>query len=181
LSQVYGFAQQSGGTASVESRHGEGTVVKLLLPRSQRQIESPPPARRHTATPRQRGNLSVLVVEDDASVAAMVVDMLEQLGHHGRSVPTVAAAMAVLNEPGIDLVLTDVLLPGGASGLDLAREVQQRHIDVPVILTSGYGGSMTQRLSTMNLPLLRKPYQLGALCQAIEAALPTRCAVERAS
>lgn len=175
LSQVYGFAQQSGGTASVESRHGEGTVVKLLLPRSRREVKAPPRARPITP-PRQRGDLSVLVVEDDAAVAAMVVDMLGQLGHHGRSVATVAAAMAVLTEAGTDLVLTDVLLPGGASGLDLAREVQQRQLDVPVILTSGYGGAMTDRLSTMNLPLLRKPYQLNALSQAIDAALSPRCA-----
>jgi signal transduction histidine kinase/ActR/RegA family two-component response regulator len=179
LSQVYGFAQQSEGTASVESRQGEGTVVRLLLPRSRRPIEAPSRIG-PVATPRQRGELSVLVVEDDVAVAAMVIDMLERLGHRGRSVITVAAAMAVLTEPGTDLIITDVLLPGGESGLDLARQVQQRRLGVPVILTSGYGGSMTQRLSAMNLPLLRKPYQLSALSQAIEAAMSMRCTIERA-
>jgi signal transduction histidine kinase len=179
LPQVYGFAQQSGGTALVESRQGEGTVVRLLLPRSERTME-PSPRARPPAAPQRHRDLSVLVVEDEASVAAMVVDMLEQLGHHGRSVSTVAEAMAALTEPGIDLILTDVLLPGGASGLDLAREVQQQRMNVALILTSGYGGSMTQRLSTMNLPFLRKPYQLNTLGQAIEAALSMRCAMERA-
>ena len=82
------------------------------------------------------------------------------------------AALAALAEPGkVDLVLSDVLLPGGDSGLDLARELRQHRMGVPVVLTSGYGGAMTQRLSTMNLPFLRKPYQLKALEQAIETAM----------
>jgi signal transduction histidine kinase/ActR/RegA family two-component response regulator len=174
LSQVYGFAQQSGGTASLESRQGEGTVVRLLLPRSHRAVEAQPRARLVVAPPPQHGNLSVLVVEDEPAVAAMVVDMLEQLGHHDRAVSTVAGAIAVLSELGFDLILTDVLLPGGASGLDLAREVRQRRLDVPVILTSGYGGSMTERLSAANLPFLRKPYRLDTLSRAIEAALSMR-------
>jgi signal transduction histidine kinase/ActR/RegA family two-component response regulator len=170
LPQVYGFAQQSGGAASIESQIDEGTIVTMLLPRSQRAIE-PARAATNVAAPRRETELSVLVVEDEPSVAAIVVEMLGQLGHRGTCVSTVAAAMAALSGPGTDLILTDVLLPGGQSGLDLAREVQQRRLDVPVILTSGYGGSMTHRLSTMNLPFLHKPYQLPALNQAIAMAL----------
>jgi CheY-like chemotaxis protein len=169
LPQVYGFAQQSGGAALIESHVDEGTTVTLLLPRSRRGIE-PARAAPKVATPRRDTELSVLVVEDEPSVAAIVVEMLGQLGHRATAVPTVAAAMAALSGPGADLILTDVLLPGGQSGLDLAREVQQRRLDVPVILTSGYGGSMTHRLSAMNLPFLHKPYQLPALNQAIEMA-----------
>jgi CheY-like chemotaxis protein len=114
----------------------------------------------------------VLVVEDEPAVADALVDMLAQLGHRGTSVPTVAAALARLSgaEP-TDLVVSDVLLPGGDSGLDLARAVRERNLSVPVILTSGYGGAMTQRLSTMNLPFLRKPYHIDALRQAIEVAV----------
>ena len=170
LPQVYGFAQQSGGAALIESRIDEGTIVTLLLPRSLRAIE-PAHAAPNVAAPRRDSELTVLVVEDEPSVAAIVVEMLGELGHRGTWVSTVAAAMAVLSRPGTDLILTDVLLPGGQSGLDLAREVQQRRLDVPVILTSGYGGSMTQRLSTMNLPFLHKPYQLAALNEAIGMAL----------
>lgn len=175
LAQVYGFAQQSGGTAWVETRDGEGTRVRILLPRSEREIvaEAPPPGAR--ATGDSRHNLRVLVVEDEPAVAGVVAEMLEQLGHHGTCVTTVAAALAVLADPcRVDLVLSDVLLPGGDSGLDLAREMRQRQLGVPVILTSGYGGAMTQRLSTMNLPFLRKPYRLEALGQAIDTALQVR-------
>jgi signal transduction histidine kinase/ActR/RegA family two-component response regulator len=171
LAQVYGFAQQSGGTACIESRPGEGTTVRLLLPRSHRE---PEPAADAGEPPEiePRGELRVLVVEDEPAVGGVVLEMLAQLGHRGTCVPTVAAALASLagTEP-TDLVLTDVLLPGGDSGLDLAREVRERRLGVPVILTSGYGGSMTQRLSAMNLPFLRKPYRLETLRQAIDAAL----------
>jgi FixJ family two-component response regulator len=69
-----------------------------------------------------------------------------------------------------------VLLPGG-SGLDLAREMRQRQINLPIILTSGYGGSLTHRLAAVNLPFLRKPYRIDALGRAIEAALQAQDAV----
>ena len=112
------------------------------------------------------------MVEDEPAVADAVLDMLMELGHRGTCVATIASALALLadaKQP--DLVLSDVLLPGGGSGLDLAREMRQRHLSVPIILTSGYGGAMTQRLSTMNLPFLRKPYQMETLRQAIDTAL----------
>ena len=70
-----------------------------------------------------------------------------------------------------DLVFSDVLLPGGGSGLDLAREMGRRRMAVPVILTSGFSGGMTQRLAAANMPFLRKPYRIEALHQTIDAAL----------
>src|SRR6185295_12968911 len=93
LAQLYGFAQQSGGTDRVESQTGTGTRVRLLLPRSRRELapEAPSVA---TPTGEHRDDLRVLVVEDEPSVAAVVTDMLEQLGHHGICVATVAAALS---------------------------------------------------------------------------------------
>ena len=175
LAQVYGFVKQSGGTAWVESAPNQGTTIRLLLPRSERAVpvqtgEPPPPP--PSVAPRRRDKLKVLVVEDDDSVAALVLDMLDQLGHSGTRVGTVASAMAVLTgAEAVDLVFSDVLLPGGGSGLDLAREMAGRQIGVPMILTSGYGGGMTQRLAAANLPFLRKPYRMDSLRQAIEDAL----------
>ena len=175
LAQVYGFAQQSKGTAWVDSRLGEGTIVRVLLPRSLRKVRREP-ARPHVVLNAQpRGDLRVLVVEDEPAVADAVLDMLTELGHRGTCVASVASALALLadaKQP--DLVLSDVLLPGGGSGLDLAREIRQRHLSVPIILTSGYGGAMTQRLSTMSLPFLRKPYRMEALRQAIDTALQSQ-------
>jgi CheY-like chemotaxis protein len=178
LAQVYGFVQQSGGTAWVESQEGKGTTVRFLLPRSWREPPRRPaePAREGAAA-RPAGHLRVLVVEDDDAVATVVLDMLRQLGHSGTRVSTIAAALAILADPDqVDLVFSDVLLPGG-SGLDLAREMRQRQINLPIILTSGYGGSLTHRLAAVNLPFLRKPYRIDALGRAIEAALQAQDAV----
>ncbi len=176
LAQVYGFAQQSGGTARVESRQGQGTTVSVLLPRAV--ITSQPSSsdvdgELWTAQPQE--HLSVLVVEDDDEVAAMVVDMLDQLGHQPLRVSTLAAAVAVLSGgERVDLIFTDVLLPGGGSGLDLAREVSRRRLKIPVVLTSGYGGGMTGRLAAAKLPFLRKPYTLAMLRQVLESAATFR-------
>jgi signal transduction histidine kinase/ActR/RegA family two-component response regulator len=175
LAQVYGFARQSGGTARVESRLGEGTTVSILLRRS---LDEPAAAASErsaprAATSRRVENLTILVVEDDDTVAATVLDMLGQLGHRGVRASSLAAAIAALSgcEP-VDLVFTDVLLSGGGSGLDLAREMAGRQLNLPIVLTSGYGAGVTGRLAAANLPFLRKPYTLAALQQALEQALP---------
>ena len=118
------------------------------------------------------GPISVLVVEDNEAVAAAVIEMLAQLGHKAMHVASVGAALGVLSsDRQVDLVFTDVLLPGGGSGLDLAREMTQRKPDVPVVLTSGYGGGVTGRLAAANLPFLRKPYRIETLETTIAEAL----------
>ena len=170
LAQVYGFAKQSGGTASAESAVGKGTIVRLLLPQSRRPAVPQPPEPAAPA-PRDVSHLAVLVVEDDDELAATVLDMMAQLGHSGTRVVTVASALAVLTSEQVDLVFSDVLLPGGGSGLDLAREMEARGIAIPLILTSGYGGGVTQRLAAANLPFLRKPYRIETLRKAISDTL----------
>jgi signal transduction histidine kinase/ActR/RegA family two-component response regulator len=174
LAQVYGFVKQSGGTAWVESRPGQGTSVHLLLPRSlrERSAEASPVDMGGGRIPHGAGPISILVVEDNDDVASAVMEMLAQLGHEAMHVASVGAALGVISgDRPIDLVFTDVLLPGGGSGLDLARELTQRKPDVPVVLTSGYGGGVTGRLAAANLPFLRKPYRIEALKMTIEAAL----------
>ena len=174
LAQVYGFVKQSGGTAWVESRPGHGTSVHLLLPRSLRErcAETSQVDMGGGRMPHGAGPISILVVEDNDDVASAVMEMLAQLGHEAMHVASVGAALGVISgDRPIDLVFTDVLLPGGGSGLDLARELTQRKPDVPVVLTSGYGGGVTGRLAAANLPFLRKPYRIEALKMTIEAAL----------
>ena len=174
LAQVYGFVKQSGGTAWVESRLGRGTSVHLLLPRSLRERggEATQGGTADVRTPHDVGPISILVVEDNEDVAAAVIEMLVQLGHEATHVGSVGAALGVISgDRPIDLVFTDVLLPGGGSGLDLARELTQRKPDVSVVLTSGYGGGVTGRLAAANLPFLRKPYRIEALKMTIEEAL----------
>jgi len=163
LSQVYGFARQSGGTARIGSREGHGTCVTLLLPRAAaegRSPELPPP-------PVEDRPLRVLVVEDDDAVAGLVLDMMRHLGHVPLRATGAADALAQLEAgTGFDLVFTDVLMPGGMDGLDLARELGRTRPSLPVLLTSGYGGAPA-RVAEAGLPLLRKPYGLPDLRDAL--------------
>jgi signal transduction histidine kinase len=170
LAQVYGFARQSGGAARVSSAAGRGTTVSLLLPRAPQDAVIPSPA----ATIADPGRaLRILVVEDDDAVAALVLDMLRHLGHAAVRAANAAGGLKMLeNGQETDLVFTDVLMPGGMDGLDLAQEIARRRPGLPVLLTSGYGGAPA-RVAAAGLPLLRKPYNLEQLRKALaSAALP---------
>jgi CheY-like chemotaxis protein len=137
----------------VESEVGEGTCV-ILLPRSWREMatEVLPHGVVESRAAQQPSAVSALVVEDDEAFASIVIEMLSQLGHRPLHVDSVAAALGVLaSDHRVDLMFTDVLLPGGGSGLDLAREIARRELNVAVILTSGYGGGVTARLAAANL------------------------------
>jgi len=170
LPQVYGFAQQSGGRATIDSTVGEGTTVTVWLPRSfgepaaatRASIPASGPASHEGA---RRGH--VLLVEDDKEVSALTREMLSCLGFHVTHVASPEAALGALaNERPIDLVLSDIMMPGGVSGLDLAREVRNRQPDLLVVLTTGY----VEAAAGMNdgeFKLLPKPYSLEALADAL--------------
>jgi PAS domain S-box-containing protein len=170
LAQVYGFARQSGGLAHVVSHPGKGTRVTLLLPRA----HAPSGEAAAPAAATEERPLRILVVEDDEAVAALVIDMIRHLGHLPMRASDPADALAKL-EDGIeaDLVFTDVLMPGSMDGLDLAQAIRAKRPTLPVLLTSGYGGAPA-RVAEAGLPLLRKPYSLDALRQALTAAAPAR-------
>jgi len=169
LSQVYGFARQSGGGAHVASTPGRGTAVTLLLPRCdgapEAQVVAPlPPAAE------DRRALRVLLVEDDDDVAALTGEMLRHLGHAAsRAAHGLSALAALRGGPVPDLVITDVIMPGGQDGLDLARAIAREWPALPVVLCSGYGGAPA-RVAEAGLPLLRKPFSLDELRQAIADA-----------
>jgi len=168
LSQVYGFAKQSGGTATITSAEGRGTVITLFLPRSQEapQPASPPPER----TPSAAAG-TVLLVEDNADVAEVGAGYLRQLGYRVRSVTNAQAAIAALRfDPDVDLVFSDILMPGGKNGLDLAREIGQRFPGIPVLLTTGYSAS-AQEAVRQGVVVLQKPYDIAALERNIREAV----------
>ena len=170
LAQVYGFARQSGGGVRLRSAPGQGTTVCLLLPVSGRSAPEKPVAAAGVAGPQAR-NAAVLVCEDDDDVAALVVDMLAQLGHAPTRVTTAGAALGALADGRVvDLLFTDVLMPGGMDGLALAREVARRRPGLPVLLTTGYTGGGAAAVP-LGLPLLRKPYRIEELAQALERVL----------
>jgi len=171
LPQVYGFTQQSGGRVTIESTVGTGTIVTMLLPRSTVEPLTAPrpvepaslPAMR--ADPDRRGH--VLLVEDDPEVAALTRELLTSLGFVVIRVASAEAALGALaNSRDIDLVLSDVMMPGGVSGLELAREIRQRHPNLRVLLTTGYVESLAG-MADGEFDLLLKPYTAESLADAL--------------
>jgi PAS domain S-box-containing protein len=167
LSQVYGFARRSDGTVAITSEVGRGTKVTVYLPRSHAALAAPLPQDEadYAALDRQ----TILVVEDNADVRRVAVSLLEQLGYRTMEVETAAAALDILAAgKDIDLVFSDVVLPGQADGLALARTLAERYPHIPVVLTTGY-----TRVFEANpeFPVLRKPYQIATLGRVIQDAL----------
>ena len=172
LSQIYGFARQSGGTATIESAPGRGTTVSLYLPRAASAVAAaaaepaPPPA----AADRRA---SVLVVEDQNDVREVMAMQLRDLGHRIRTAPDADAALKVLEsgEP-VDLLLTDVVMPNGVSGIELAEEARRLRPDLPIVIVSGY---LRDRPGPTAIPdgvaFLEKPFRQAQLAETIVRAL----------
>ncbi|MGI4952949.1 MAG: ATP-binding protein [Janthinobacterium lividum] len=174
LAQVYGFIKQSGGLVRLRSAPGQGTTVSLLLPVSHRAAATPAAPAAPRAAAGARASAAVLVVEDDEDVAALVIDMLAQLGHRPTLVTTAAAALGALADGrAVDLMFTDVLMPGGMDGLALAQEARRRRPGLPVLLTTGYTGAGALE-APADLPLLRKPYRLDELAAMLDRVLAPR-------
>jgi two-component system, NtrC family, sensor kinase len=169
LSQVYGFAKQSGGTATITSTEGRGTAITIYLPRSRDEPQTPSPQSQAQAPAEPAG--TVLLVEDNADVAEVGADYLRQLGYRVRSVANAQAALAALRlDSDVDLVFSDILMPGGMNGLDLARAIGERFPTMPVLLTTGYSAS-AQDAVRQGVVVLQKPYDLDALRRSIRDAI----------
>jgi two-component system NtrC family sensor kinase len=169
LSQVYGFARQSGGTATISSAEGRGTAITLYLPRSHETPQTPSPQSQTQATAEPAG--TVLLVEDNDDVAEVGAAFFRQLGYRVRSVVNAQAALAALRLDGdVDLVFSDILMPGGMNGLDLAREIGARFPTIPVLLTTGYSAS-AQDAVRQGVVVLQKPYDFESLKRNIREAI----------
>jgi len=168
LSQVYGFARQSGGAATIDSAPGKGSTVCMYLPRVTGEAAALA-APGEAAAAAQRGpKLTVLLVEDDAQVAELVDAMLGELGHEVIRADNAEAALAVLKtDELVDLMLTDLIMPGDKSGVELAREAVRLRPSLPVILSSGYTGEVLTAAEHTPWPLLRKPYGPEQLARTI--------------
>ena len=170
LSQVYGFVHQSGGGVTIISAPGAGATITLLLPMSVGKAavmidDSPAPVE-------ALHELDILLVEDDLEVAALAEAMLRELGHKVLLAETPAAALELVRrEPRFTLLLTDVVMPGDMTGVDLARAATQVRPDLPVLLSSGYTGQALASAEDAPWPLLRKPYTLDALSAALRNAV----------
>jgi PAS domain S-box-containing protein len=161
LSQVHGFAHQAGGHVGIDSELGRGTVVTIYLP--------------PTETPGAKGNGqshhdasgTVLLVEDNPEVAHASAGLLEQLGYRVRISNNAEAALLEIerNRNGVDLVFSDIVMPGKMDGLGLAKALRATHPHLPVLLTTGYSEALAGGQADFHV--LRKPYAIHELSQAL--------------
>jgi CheY-like chemotaxis protein len=160
LSQVYGFAKQSGGAARIESQVGKGTTVRIFIPRADGQVvagaalheglhETPPAA------------ATILVVEDDPDVREIIVGILSDLGYRTLVATNGPEALAILNrENPVDLLFTDIVMPAGMSGTELARQASRLRPELKVLLSSGYTREANRwRSAAVEFPFIAKPYR----------------------
>jgi CheY-like chemotaxis protein len=164
LSQVHGFAHQAGGTVKVSSELGKGTTIAILLPR--RDASLPVDDVNPVVT---GGSGTVLLVDDNPDVAAVSTSLLEQLGYTVRRVDSAEAALREIERDGIDLVFSDIVMPGKMDGLCLARQLKAMRPQLPILLATGYSDAAVNVRG--DFPILRKPYEIHQLSQAI-AKLP---------
>jgi PAS domain S-box-containing protein len=164
LSQVHGFAHQAGGTVKVASELGKGARITILLPRKENA-----PAAEEVDAIETGGSGIVLLVEDNPDVASVSAGLLEQLGYTVRRVANAEAALRELERDGVDLVFSDIVMPGKMDGLGLARHLKEVRPRLPILLTSGYSDAALNVRG--DFPILRKPYEIHELSQAI-AKLP---------
>ena len=172
LSQVYGFAKQAGGTATISSEVGRGTEITIYLPR----CTDVPLAREDESADRPdgRGHGIILLVEDNAEIAEVSRSNLEELGYRVLHAPNAMAAIDIVErDRTIDLVFSDIVMPGTLSGLDLARRLRELRPGLPIVLTTGYSSAL-KSAAPEGFTLLTKPYDLASLHQVIEATLRER-------
>ena len=154
---------------TIASQVGEGTTVTIFLPRSHQPLSEEPIV---DSTPPQ-GCETVLVVEDNPEVQEVAGLLLDQLGYRVFHAQSAAAALQLLaSGEAIDLVFTDVVMPGELDGLGLAQRIKEEYPDVAVLLTSGYAKAL--HTLEAGLPIVRKPYQLQTLARAIREALDSQ-------
>jgi len=171
LSQVFGFANQIGGGIAVDSKPGQGATFTLYLPAS----KGVAPANGETRAQGRLGMGRVLIVEDDALLAELAAGMLAELGFEG--VVTHSAKEALEQLAGGErprLIFSDIVMPGGISGIELARKVRARFPELPILLTTGYSEEVG---GTHGFPVLQKPYELDALAAAVGKLLKQEIAV----
>jgi PAS domain S-box-containing protein len=159
LSQVHGFAHQSGGTVHIESQVGRGTTVTIYLPR----CEGTPRTLQSEKQVESAGDGTVLVVEDNPEVLAVCVSMLEQLGYKAYAVSGALAALEVIENKDFDLVLSDIVMPGGMDGAALANAIRARRPQLPVLLATGFSPSGKHS----DHPVIRKPFDISELSRTV--------------
>ena len=170
LSMVYGFVKQSGGHIRIYSEVGHGTTIKLYLPPARGQVEAAPAATSSLSL----GNETIMVVEDDALVRNFVTAQLQSLGYRTVAAANGPAALNLIKGgQAFDLLFTDVIMPGGMSGRELAEKVLKLRPGIKVLYTSGYTDNAIVHQGRLDpgVLLLTKPYRKSQLANMIRRAL----------
>ena len=175
LSMVFGFAQQSGGHVSIHSAPGVGTTIRLYLPRAPNGSDTEAPAKSQNPSSSEQGHgETVLVVEDDPALRQAVVQQLAALNYRVTESTSAPAALRSLEKKKVDLVFSDVVMPGGIDGFEFVQQAGARWPEVRTLLTSGFSERQAGRNpneTTAPTRLLSKPYDLGQLARAVREAL----------
>ncbi len=176
LSQAFGFAKQSGGSLVLESELGRGTKATFYLPASGRtpslvsERQAPAGPRPDAGRKRRASEATILVVEDDAVVAELATDLLSGFGYDLHVARDAQAALDILRSgTRVDLVFSDIMMPGGMNGADLARTVREEFPGVFVLLATGYAQAAIE--AAKEFPLIGKPYSRDQLVEQIETIL----------
>ncbi|HEX8641354.1 MAG TPA: ATP-binding protein [Allosphingosinicella sp.] len=175
LTQIFGFARQSGGHATITSRVGEGTKVSIYLPRYLAADDTVPvraaPAPAAVDPEIRRHGARILVVEDDPRVSRSTMGALEELGYRPIACASGREALEQLaNDGEVDLVITDVMMPE-MTGTELAAALRRKHPRIPILFVTGYVGEAGEADDLIGGELLRKPFTVTGLAHAVETAL----------
>jgi PAS domain S-box-containing protein len=174
LSMVYGFARQSGGQVRIQSRLDQGTTVSIYLPRHLAADHAVPPAAGRVAISGASRGETVLVIDDEPTIRMLVSEVLEELGYHALEAENGAAGLAVLRSTAwIDLLVTDVGLPGGMNGRQVADAARVIRPGLKVLFITGYAESAALSHSHLEpgMQVVTKPFSLGALAQRIKGLI----------
>ena len=174
LAQVYGFIRQSNGHVAIDSTPGQGTAVKLFLPRLQGQAAAEILAPAPVAETSHGAGETILVVEDEEKIRNFSVEVLEQAGYHVLAAENAASAAQILTStPAIDMLFTDVVLTGPMNGRALADQVQSRWPDIAVLFTTGYtrNAIIHQGRVDEGINFIGKPFTATALTQTVRKIL----------
>jgi CheY-like chemotaxis protein len=169
LSQVFGFAKQIGGAVTVESEPGKGAAFTIYVPASHGAANADQQVNGH--------NLGrVLIVEDDTLVAELAAGMLNELGFESTVTHSAKEALDTLAS-GVrpKLIFSDIVMPGGISGIELARKVRDRFPELPILLTTGYSEQVG---GNHGFPVLQKPYEMDKLASALGSVLKQEIPVD---
>ncbi|MGC4244990.1 MAG: response regulator, partial [Herbaspirillum sp.] len=171
LSMVYGFVKQSGGSVRIVSSAERGTTVSIYFPATQDQVGGAFEYDNRTHT--QGGHEHILVVDDRIEVAELAQAMLESLGYRVSMVNSPTEALQVLrSEPKVDLLFTDLIMPGSMNGVVLAREARRMIPSIKILLTTGYASESIERHGADGeFPVLDKPYRHDELARKIRIVL----------